>query len=109
MDVFALRDQLIGDYTDYIQSFINIRDSRIQQYMDPEFRSDLLWPEPLLQLNPSFEPGPWIDDLVDRQVLYSLCRQIFRIKPEDKPDNHLPPKNSLLSQHSAAARGQRWR
>lgn len=98
MDV--LRDQLIGDCADSIQSFINIRDSRIHQYMDPE---------PLLQLNPSFEPGPWIADLVDRQVLYSLCRQIFRIKPEDKPDNHLPPKNSLSSQHPAAARGQGWR
>lgn len=98
MDVFALRDQLIGDYADYIQSFINIRDARIQAYVDQELRSGLLWPEPLLQLNPSFEPGPWIDELVDRQVLHPLCRQIFRIKPEGKPDNPL-----RLHKHQADA------
>src|SRR5574337_1291660 len=33
MNVFGLRDQLIRDYTDYIQSFIQIQDLSIGQYV----------------------------------------------------------------------------
>ena len=33
MDVFALREQLIGDYASYIQSFITIQDQRIADYV----------------------------------------------------------------------------
>lgn len=40
----------------------------------------VLWPEPLIQLNPSFEPGDWVDDLVSQQVLHPECSKIFRIK-----------------------------
>jgi hypothetical protein len=88
MAVFALRDQLIGDYADYIQSFIYIRDARIQKYMDQELRSGLLWPEPLLQLNPNFEPSPWTDDLVDRQVLHPLFAAKFsKLNPKINPLN----------------------
>ena len=80
MDVFHLRQRLITDYSDYIQSFINIRDNRIKQHVDAELRNGLLWPEPLLQLNPSFEPGAWIDDLVATGLLHPECKSIFRIK-----------------------------
>ncbi|MGQ9590598.1 MAG: DEAD/DEAH box helicase, partial [Planctomycetota bacterium] len=38
----------------------------------------LLWPEPLIQLNPSFAPGETIDELVDRGILHEACRWIFR-------------------------------
>ena len=31
MDVFALRERLIDDYAEYIQSFIRIKDPRICQ------------------------------------------------------------------------------
>ena len=34
MDVFKLRDQLVGDYKEYISSFIHIRDSKIRAYVD---------------------------------------------------------------------------
>ena len=80
MDVFALRNQLIHDYADYIESFINVSDERIREQVDREMDEGLLWPDPLLQLNPSFEPGPWIDDLVDERTLHPQCCRIFRIK-----------------------------
>lgn len=32
-------------------------------------------------MNPSFEPGEWIDELVDEGVLHDECRRAFRIKP----------------------------
>ncbi len=80
MDVFALRNALVSDYADYINSFINIQDERIRCRVEHELQRGLLWPEPLLQLNPSFEPGPYIDDLVDQGVLHETCRSIFRLK-----------------------------
>jgi len=98
MDVFALRNQLIQDYATYIQSFINIGDARIRQHVDRELDEGLLWPDPLLQLNPSFEPGPRIDDLVADGTLHPLCRDIFRIKPLGEPDKPL-----RLHKHQADA------
>jgi ATP-dependent helicase YprA (DUF1998 family) len=98
MDVFSLRNRVIEHYADYIQSFINIRDGRIRDYVDAELRNGLLWPEPLLQLNPSFEPGASVDELVDAGQLHPLCRKVFRIKEEGKPD--LPLR---LHRHQADA------
>ena len=84
MDVFALRNTLITDYADYIRSFINIQDQPIREHVDHELQHGLLWPEPLLQLNPNFEPGPWIDDLVTQGTLHPSCSDIFRLKDPDR-------------------------
>ena len=70
MDVFQLRNRLVEDYSSYIRSFIQIRDERIHGLVDQEISGGLLWPDPLIQLNPSFRPGKWIDELVD--VLLAL-------------------------------------
>ncbi len=83
MDVFSLRERLIGDYAEYIQSFIRIKDSRISQHVEQELRAGLLWPDPLIQLNPNFEPGAWIDELVANGTLHPGCRNVFRLKETD--------------------------
>ena len=57
MDVFALRDHLVGDYRRYAESFLTIRDARIAEHVQSKLDEGLLWPDPPLQLNPSFEPG----------------------------------------------------
>jgi len=86
MDVFDLRNHLVEDYDSYIRSFIRIRDSRIQKYVHGCLDNGLLWPDPLIQLNPSFEPGAWIDDLVKDGLLQEECKRIFRIKPHKEGD-----------------------
>ena len=53
MDVFQLRNRLVDDYSSYIRSFIQIRDERISRLVDQEISDGLLWPDPLIQLNPS--------------------------------------------------------
>ena len=98
MDVFALRNRLIGDYASFIQSFINISDERIRSHVGHELREGLLWPNPLLQLNPNFEPGPRADELVANGTLHSLCDSIFRLKPTDAPSKPL-----RLHKHQADA------
>ncbi len=98
MDAFALRNRLVADYSSYIESFITIRDPRIKERVDDELRNGLLWPDPLLQLNPSFEPGPWIDDLVASGRLHPECQSIFRIKQDGEPARRL-----RLHQHQGEA------
>ncbi|MCX5858013.1 MAG: hypothetical protein NTZ57_08950, partial [Deltaproteobacteria bacterium] len=57
MDVFDLRARLVDDYKSYTRSFIKIRDPRIQDYVDSSLEAGAFWPEPLLQLNPTFLSG----------------------------------------------------
>jgi ATP-dependent helicase YprA (DUF1998 family)/very-short-patch-repair endonuclease len=84
MDVFVLRNHLITDYSDYIQSFINIRDVYISRFVAEKLKAGAFWPDPLIQLNPNFESGEWIDNLVAQKVLHPTAKQVFRL---DKPNN----------------------
>ena len=83
MDVFQLHERLIADYADYASSFIRIADERIKARVDEEIQAGLFWPEPLLQLNPNFEPSATIPELVEAGVLHSDCDRIFRIKANE--------------------------
>ena len=84
MDIFAFRGGLIGDYASYVKSFIQIRDERVRDYVDQSLNSGILWPEPLIQLNPSFESGGTISELVELGVLHQECERIFRIKLDSR-------------------------
>ncbi len=64
MQVFDLQRKVIADYEAYIRSFLAIRDVRIQALVDAALKEGHLWPDPLIQLNPSFEPGPAMQQLV---------------------------------------------
>jgi ATP-dependent helicase YprA (DUF1998 family) len=85
MNVFDLRQQLVGDYSSYISSFINIRDPRIREYVDEKLSGGLLWPDPLIQINPAFEPGHWVDELITQGLLHPTCNSVFRRKSETNP------------------------
>ncbi len=78
MDVFHLREQLIQDYSEYASSFIQIRDTRIAEAVHKSLEAEVFWPDPLIQLNPMFETGGTIDELVEAQILNPECSRIFR-------------------------------
>src|SRR3989337_2592412 len=80
MNVFDLRDRLVGDYASYTRNFIKIADSRMSEKVDSELNAGAFWPEPLLQLNPTFLPGGTIDDLVKDRTLHPECAKIFRLE-----------------------------
>ncbi|MFG0319180.1 MAG: DEAD/DEAH box helicase [Planctomycetota bacterium JB042] len=82
MDVFELRRQLIQGYGDYVESFIRIRDDRVRERVGSALTGGHLWPDPLIQLNPSFEAGGTVAEPVDEGLLHEKCRQIFRIGKE---------------------------
>jgi ATP-dependent helicase YprA (DUF1998 family)/very-short-patch-repair endonuclease len=86
VDVFALRGRLVEDYSEYTRSFIKIGDPRIDRFVSEELNAGAFWPEPLIQLNPSFQPGGTIDDLVDQGILHPECSKIFRLgKSQEDP------------------------
>lgn len=99
MDVFDLREGLIEDFSSYVRSFINIGDGRVKDKVDAYFNDGLLWPEPRIQLNPSFERGTPIADLVGEGVLHPECELIFR---RDKTGGH-PGEIIQLHKHQEEA------
>lgn len=105
MNIFDFRDQQIRDYAQYVTSFQVIQNPEIQQYVRSKLDAGVLWPEPLIQLNPSFAPGAWIDDLVDQEILHQECRQIFRAKKSEGNPNgqrlrlHQHQLDALLTAH----------
>lgn len=99
MNVFGFRNRLVDDYASYIKSFIQIQDKRINDYVEENLESGLLWPDPLIQLNPSFESGDWIDDFVKKGTLHEVCGRIFRIKQEAQGEG----KPLRLHRHQADA------
>ncbi|HWR59701.1 MAG TPA: DEAD/DEAH box helicase, partial [Thermodesulfovibrionales bacterium] len=78
MNIFNLRDHVIDDYHQYVESFLNIRDERIRDFVSGELSKGVLWSDPLVQLNPSYETGKTVADLVKRGTLDPLCEKIFR-------------------------------
>ncbi|MEZ5944899.1 MAG: hypothetical protein R3C18_26240, partial [Planctomycetaceae bacterium] len=83
MDAFELHRHVISDYGDYTKSFVRIADQRVRERVEQEMEEGLLWPEPLLQLNPAFEPGRTVDQLVQEHVLHPDCARIFRAKAHE--------------------------
>ncbi|WP_420612668.1 DEAD/DEAH box helicase [Candidatus Spongiisocius sp.] len=79
MDVFELREMLTGAYRDYATSFMRIRDDRIRSRVDEALDAGKLWPHPLIGLNPAFEPGGSIEDLIGVGVLDPRTSDIFRL------------------------------
>ena len=77
VDVFELRRRVVDDYQQYVTSFISIRDPLIQAEVDKNLDAGLLWPEPRIGLNPSFETGGLIDEHVDSGLLHGECSKIF--------------------------------
>ena len=55
-----------------------IADPRIRDFAESCFSKGALWPEPLIQLNPTFKPGKTIEELTAEGLLHPVCSEIFR-------------------------------
>nr|MBA2451545.1 DEAD/DEAH box helicase [Chloroflexia bacterium] len=100
MDVFEIQRRLVGDYRDYVESFVKIRDPRIRAFVEDEYALGKYWPEASVQLNPAFAPGAWIDDLVDAGALHGGCRDIFRLG-DDKANSMRLHRHQEQALHAA--------
>jgi len=87
MDVFAFRKELIAEYARFSRSFTKIRAKDILDKVNDIYRKEYFWPAPLVQLNPNFESGGYIKELVSAGILHPECDNIFRIKGENNLSN----------------------
>jgi len=80
LDAFRVRDELIRDYQAFTGGFLQVRNERIEAVVKEGIDGGLLWPEPWLSLNPTFQPGGTVTDLIAGGLLHEDCEQIFRVK-----------------------------
>jgi hypothetical protein len=77
MNILAFHQQVLENYRSYIKSFINIKDRAILQFVEKKIDEGKLWPEPLVQFNPTFEIGRPIGDL----NLHPELQRLFAKRP----------------------------
>ncbi len=80
-DAFQLRDDVVREYRDYVEGYIKIKDPQIRDVVNQSLDDGLLAPAPILQLNPAYQDGESIDELVADGVLHPDCKSIF-VNPE---------------------------
>ena len=81
-DVFQFRDSLIGDYATFSRSFTKIAAPDILDYVESEYREGRYWPEPLIQINPNYQRGRNVEELVAEGSLHPGCATLFRVGKE---------------------------
>ncbi len=77
LDIFKLRDRVVADYRDYVQSFINIKDERVQSYIERQLAAGELWPDPVLQLNPAYVAVETLSELAARSEIREETARFF--------------------------------
>jgi hypothetical protein len=92
LDVFSLRDSVVDEYKKFATSFTTIHAEDIRKQLDAIYATDHYWPEPLIQINPSYQSTKSVGDLVSSSLLHPTCADIFRTPPS--PD---APKGTPLS------------
>ena len=100
MDAFKVHQHLIKDYRSFTEGFVDIHDDRVRDVVEQQSIIGAQWPDPWLSLNPSFEQGGTVAELVAEGLLHPMCERVFRIKeaPAD------PGRESLtLYRHQAEA------
>lgn len=79
MDVFDLDRALIDDYSRFARSFTQIRAADIKEQVASIYAGRRFWPDPLISINPHFERGATIDELVASGSVRPETGQVFRI------------------------------
>lgn len=64
MDILHLFENLKNNYKDYIGSFANIKDSRIEAVVNQSIQEEKVWPKALVQFNPFFEQGIGVSEMI---------------------------------------------
>ncbi|WP_322816792.1 DEAD/DEAH box helicase [Chloroflexus sp.] len=79
MTIFDLHSAVLNDYRAFVRSFLHIADDGIRAFVDQALEEEShLWPDFLLQVSPSYERGPNVDELVQQGRLHPETARIFR-------------------------------
>ena len=64
LDVFALREAIVGEYRMFATSFTTIHTEDIRKQVDAIYAEGRFWPEPLVQISPSYKKSASLADLI---------------------------------------------
>jgi Lhr-like helicase len=78
MDVFSLRDAVVGEYKQFATSFTTIFAEDLRRQIEAIYAQERYWPEPLIQINPRYRSVSTIQKQVDDGLLDPGCAEIFR-------------------------------
>lgn len=79
MNVFDLDKSLLKDYERFARSFTRIRADDIKTQVDQLYSSNRFWPDPLITINPHYESGSNVSNLVSQGLLHADTAKIFQI------------------------------
>ena len=78
LDVFALRDSVVDEYERFATSFTAIHAWDIREQVEAIYAEKRYWPEPLIQINPSYKRSTDVSALAESGVIEPGCADIFR-------------------------------
>jgi hypothetical protein len=78
LDVFSLRDNVVDEYRQFATSFTTIHARDIREQVETIYGEQRYWPEPLIQINPSYKRSTDVRTLVTSGMLDPGCADIFR-------------------------------
>jgi DEAD/DEAH box helicase len=78
LDIFDLDSALMGDYAQFARSFSLIKATDIKTSVDALYASGRFWPEPLISINPRYEPGATVTALAADGTLRPETAKVFR-------------------------------
>lgn len=68
MNIIKLYDELKQSYKSYLNSFVSIKDPRIEKEVSEATKTEKLWPKALIQFNPNFETGIGVKELIEHRL-----------------------------------------
>jgi hypothetical protein len=101
-DVFRLREHVVQEYRDYVESFVHVLDPRIDGFVRERLAEGELWPEAVLQLNPAYEPGGTLAELAGRREILAETARFFG--PELRLHRHQAEALAAARRRSAPLR-----
>ena len=109
MNVFEFRQNLVNEYAEFTRSFTRIKADDIRAFVDAEYGSQKYWPEPLVQINPNFQPGGTVEGLCAAGQLSAQCAEIFRFgKTASSAGHSLPLYKHQVEAICLAAAGESY-
>ena len=81
MKAFELDEHVIATYERFSRSFSKIRADDLRGAIERWYEEGRFWPDPLLSLNPRYQHGPTVDELVESGQLCPETARVFRSGP----------------------------
>ena len=78
LDVFSLRDSVVDEYKRFATSFTTIHAQDIREQVEVIYGEQRYWPEPLIQINPSYKRSTDVGTLAESGVVDPGSVDIFR-------------------------------